>query len=204
MNHSDAGKKGFEKTGHILREKWEEKSRNAREAYEANPKICPACDEILPYEKRDQKFCDHSCAASYNMGGGIPRKKRPRRTCAHCGNAIERRNNKYCDACIADGRHINKITNWENAKDDRVRKRILLEVRGHQCESCELTTWLDQPIPLELHHVDGNADNSDESNLILICPNCHALTDNYKGANIGIDSSRQKMRRGRYKEGKTY
>jgi predicted HNH restriction endonuclease len=39
------------------------------------------------------------------------------------------------------------------------------------------------PIPLELHHVNGdNRDNRIE-NLQLLCPNCHALTDNYRGLN---------------------
>jgi hypothetical protein len=190
MNPSDAGKKGYEKTGHILREKWEEKSRNARETYESDPKICPACNEVIPYEKRRNNFCSQSCSASYNNQGVLRVKTTNPKNCASCGHPKEKRHNKYCDTCIEAGVYVNKITDWENAKDDRVRKRILLEVRGHQCESCDLSTWLEHPIPLELHHVDGNADNSDESNLILICPNCHALTDNYKGANMGVDSSR--------------
>jgi hypothetical protein len=40
--------------------------------------------------------------------------------------------------------------------------------------------------------------------LRLVCPNCHALTATYKGANAGKGSKRQKMRRQRYKDGKTY
>ena len=38
-------------------------------------------------------------------------------------------------------------------------------------------------IPLEIEHIDGNYKNNDESNLILLCPNCHSLTSTYKGAN---------------------
>ena len=60
----------------------------------------------------------------------------------------------------------------------------IVALRGHRCESCGLTEWLDKPIPLEVHHIDGKELNSELDNLILLCPNCHALTDNYRGRNI--------------------
>ena len=40
-------------------------------------------------------------------------------------------------------------------------------------------------IPLEIDHIDGNAENNSEDNLQLICPNCHSLTSTYRGANRG-------------------
>ena len=61
---------------------------------------------------------------------------------------------------------------------------ILIFKRGHQCERCKLTKWNDVNIPLEVHHKDGNRFNNKEENLELLCPNCHALTDNYRGKNI--------------------
>ena len=39
--------------------------------------------------------------------------------------------------------------------------------------------------PLEIDHIDGNAYNNVENNLILLCPNCHALTPTYKNLNKG-------------------
>lgn len=62
--------------------------------------------------------------------------------------------------------------------------KAIVYLRGHQCECCGLEYWLDKPIPLELHHIDGNSLNNDMDNLQLLCPNCHALTDNYRGRNI--------------------
>jgi len=47
-----------------------------------------------------------------------------------------------------------------------------------------LREWLGQPIPLELDHKDGNHSNNDLSNLRLLCCNCHAQTDNWRGRKI--------------------
>ena len=43
--------------------------------------------------------------------------------------------------------------------------------------------WLGEPIPLELHHKDGDPFNNELDNLSILCPNCHAFTDNYRSKN---------------------
>jgi hypothetical protein len=43
---------------------------------------------------------------------------------------------------------------------------------------------MDSLIPLEVHHIDGNHLNNELENLQLLCPNCHALTENWRGKNI--------------------
>lgn len=37
---------------------------------------------------------------------------------------------------------------------------------------------------MELHHIDGNHTNNLFSNLVLLCPNCQAQTDNYRSKNL--------------------
>ena len=59
----------------------------------------------------------------------------------------------------------------------------LLKVKAYRCEKCGLTEWQGEKIPLEVHHIDGNRRNNDLSNLQLLCPNCHSLTDNYRSKN---------------------
>ena len=49
-----------------------------------------------------------------------------------------------------------------------------------------LTDWLEQPIPLELDHLDGDRENNLPDNLRLICPSCHAMTPTYRGKNVAL------------------
>lgn len=71
-------------------------------------------------------------------------------------------------------------------QSNKLRIRILKEgVFSYKCQKCGLTEWNGVPIPLELEHKDGNSSNHKLDNLELLCPNCHALTDTYRGKNIG-------------------
>jgi 5-methylcytosine-specific restriction endonuclease McrA len=81
-----------------------------------------------------------------------------------------------------------------NYQSHKLKKRLLKEdVKIHQCESCNLDKWLNKPIPLELHHKDGNRYNNQLDNLMLLCPNCHALTENYRAKNIKNLSAQSEM-----------
>ena len=63
----------------------------------------------------------------------------------------------------------------------KLKNRILKEkIKKHKCEICGLQKWNNQKIPLELHHINGNNKDNSLNNLQLLCPNCHALTDNYR------------------------
>ena len=67
----------------------------------------------------------------------------------------------------------------------------VIALRGHRCERCGLTEWMGEPIPLEIHHIDGQELNSTLENILLLCPNCHAFTDNYRGRNINKKEKKQ-------------
>ena len=76
------------------------------------------------------------------------------------------------------------LSNSIDVQTNKIRKKILQEgLKPHQCESCKLTEWLGQPIPLEVHHKDGDRNNNTFENYELLCPNCHAFTDSYRGKN---------------------
>ena len=65
-------------------------------------------------------------------------------------------------------------------------KKYLLEdnIFQYMCYKCKLTVWNDQPIPLELEHINGKHSDNRLENLTLLCPNCHAQTETYRGKNI--------------------
>lgn len=66
-----------------------------------------------------------------------------------------------------------------------LKKRLLEEgFKEYKCENCDRSTWEGAPIPLELHHINGVSMDNRWDNLQLLCPNCHAFTDNYRGKNI--------------------
>lgn len=76
------------------------------------------------------------------------------------------------------------LTLSKDIQTNKVRKKLLEEgYKPHKCERCGLTEWFGEKIPLELHHKDGNRHNNTLENYELLCPNCHAFTDSYRGKN---------------------
>lgn len=86
-----------------------------------------------------------------------------------------------------NGRELSLLEYLEKSIDiqsNKVRKKLLDEgYKEHKCECCGLTEWLGEPIPLELHHKDGNHFHNELDNFQLLCPNCHAKTSSYRGKN---------------------
>lgn len=63
-----------------------------------------------------------------------------------------------------------------------LRARLIREgIKDSLCETCKLVEWMGNPIPLELEHIDGDHTNNELSNLKLLCPNCHSMTEHYRG-----------------------
>lgn len=116
---------------------------------------------------------------------GKPGKKSKRlpNACS-CGSGICNRNNKYCEKCIENRVYLRK-QRIEDCKTDATRRIFLLRNTDRKCGICGITEWNGCAVPLELHHIDGNWKNNIGENLILVCPNCHALTDTYKNKNKG-------------------
>lgn len=115
--------------------------------------------------------------------------------CLNCGKELSGSQVKFCGAtCQARYFHNQYIERWKNGEETGLKgstqlsdhiKKYMFEKYNFKCEKCgwgEINQFT-QKIPLEIHHIDGNYKNCSEDNLQLLCPNCHALTENYKGAN---------------------
>ena len=76
------------------------------------------------------------------------------------------------------------LVNGKYTQSNNLKKRLISEgLKQAQCECCGITEWNGQPTPIELDHIDGNRYNNVIENLRILCPNCHAQTDTYRGKN---------------------
>lgn len=73
-------------------------------------------------------------------------------------------------------------------------RKYMLQKNNYCCEQCGfniVNPYTNKSI-LQIHHLDGNYKNDCEENLQLLCPNCHALTDNYGARNVGKGRQQRK------------
>lgn len=123
--------------------------------------------------------------------------------CLNC-NVPLIKNSKFCSIkCQKEYQYNIYINNWKNGKESGLRgnyqtsmylKTYLFKKYNNKCNKCgwgEKNKYTGN-IPLEIEHIDGNYMNNAESNLLLLCPNCHSLTSTYKGADKNGRKSRKK------------
>ena len=74
----------------------------------------------------------------------------------------------------------------------RLKLRLISSgIKLAQCEICGIKEWNNQPAPLELDHINGDHMDNRIENLRILCPNCHAQTDTYRGKNKSACANRQ-------------
>lgn len=171
---------------------------------EDNPPRCLECNNILPKNKRRNKFCNSSCSAKFNN------KKRNKnnynKKCLNCGKNIKY---NFCNSsCYAEYNKkilFEKIENNDisHLTEETARRNIkayLIEKHGEKCMKCgwnERHPFTDK-VPIQLNHIDGNSSNNKLTNVEIICPNCHSLTPTYGALNKG--NGRTKRREYRQKQ----
>jgi len=116
----------------------------------------------------------------------------PRECEAGCGTSFTpykgNTTKRFCSQqCHARASRDDLYERWLNGDHTfgirRTAKENMIRKNGHKCSRCNLSEWLNEPIPLQIDHMDGNSRNHAASNVRLLCPNCHAMTPNYAGRN---------------------
>ncbi len=175
--------------------------------YNLSPNICKYCRKPI-FAKYEDKicnikrkmFCNSSCSVSYSNSTSYKRPKSQKYYCINCGKELYT-GKKYCSThCQNEYKYHDFIKKWKNneVKADgketttwksisRYIRRYLFEKYDNKCSQCGWSKMnpTSNTIPLEIEHIDGNANNNDENNLTLLCPNCHSLTSTYKALNKG-------------------
>lgn len=159
-----------------------------------------SCGAPFRVEKKSDKkrFCSRRCGAivnnpKYPRTSGPPRGPRP--GCLECGVPLASKKHKYCSEHSLEFRRKKKIENWLSGEWpggteyglSTIIRAYLLEQSDYKCSKCKFNT----PHPddgktiLEINHINGDGTDHSKENLEVVCPNCHALTSNYRARNMG-------------------
>jgi len=146
-------------------------------------KQCPKCSKDFDsYSKwGEKKFCSRSCANSRTFTEESKKKK---------SKALKGRklsfniNDKESWIAKIKETALQKYlsTPFEDLGIENKRRRVF-EEQNYCCANCSISEWQGHTISLELEHKDGNRQNNKRDNLEGLCPNCHSITETWRGRN---------------------
>lgn len=162
--------------------------------------FCKNCNTAVTKklsEISNNNFCSQSCAASYNNRNRAAKHPQITHDCVICGQKTKKNSIKYCSIkCQHQHYRDEKIKEWLNGnfsnaitgKTLQIKPFIRNYLKDKALNKCSKCGWNDiNPVtkrcPLEINHIDGNPLNNDILNLEVLCPNCHALTPNFRALN---------------------
>ena len=119
--------------------------------------------------------------------------------CRNCNKLNARKSYIYCsNQCQRDYECTSWLVKWAKGEVDGGRGINTRNVSGYLArylfekykQACSICGWnqvhpVTNRVPLEIDHIDGNAENNIESNLRVVCPNCHSLTSSFRNLNKG-------------------
>lgn len=146
-------------------------------------KQCPKCSKDFDsYSKwGEKKFCSRSCANSRTFSEESKKKK---------SKALKGRKSSFSiedkESWIAKIKETALQKYLSTPFDDlgvENKRRRVFEEQNYCCANCGISEWQGHKISLELEHKDGNRQNNKRDNLEGLCPNCHSITETWRGRN---------------------
>lgn len=120
--------------------------------------------------------------------------------CALCKMPVHRPNSIFCsNTCQMKHKYTTYIERWLAGQETGNRgtgralivskhvRHYLIDKAGGKCSECgwSKVNPTSGKVPLTIDHIDGDASRSTPDNLVVLCPNCHALTPTYGALNRG-------------------
>ena len=187
---------GGQATAKILREQ-------ALAKYYANPNYCRHCHKVITpkenqklREVRIKKFCNQSCAASYNNLKSVsPNKKRQQKTihskkCIKCFCEFKTTTRqKICTGCKVDiglktkEQLFKDRKSWQSARSDIRKHATRMYFRNTTLPACKVCGY---KVTIEIAHIKSVSSFSGDTlvneinaldNLVALCPNHHTEYD---------------------------
>lgn len=130
--------------------------------------------------------------------------------CLNCKTNFEPGRNtlgKYCNnLCQANYQYKQYIIRWKQGTEKGYKgktvsisnhiRKYMLEKYDYACVKCGWNNRhpVDNLPLVEIDHKDGNAKNCKESNLAVLCPNCHAMTPTFRARNKKSERNRKPLK----------
>ena len=146
-------------------------------------KVCPKCNTE---HNKPGLYCSRSCANSRSFSEEAKAKKALANKKFY--NSLDDSKKEVIKQKLLERSLENQgklfqnllVLEFDSLTYQSKRKRVIIE-QEFKCKCCSLDTWMDQPIALELEHIDGNHNNNERHNLAALCPNCHSLSWSWRG-----------------------
>lgn len=180
-----------------------------------NKFCCQSCAATYNNKHRQVNFRKREERKKLKKDGKITSEKvkrikeeKEKKRCLRCGKELNKWQKMFCsNECCQDYRADEEVKKWlitgncGKKCDGAIPKRIreyLLERNNYKCCSCGFEGYNKATgnSILQFHHIDGDAYNNNIENIEVLCPNCHAMTENFMNLNKG-----KSTRTNRYKKG---